>query len=221
MEQRLEAGDWPRHQHRTAYAAIVLSGGYLEAGGEGRFRVEAGDVVVHTPFDAHVNHLNGRAWVLNLPLAPLIDLPPVFQVRDLDELERVWREDMREVVDLLQPTDVRPALTQDWPDLLAAALNAAPQLSIGDWARARNLAPETVSRGFRSTFGVTPARYRAERRARAAWQDIAGGRASLAAVACDYGFADQAHMTRAITCLTGAPPGAWRRVNSIQDYFGA
>ena len=32
----------------------------------------------------------------------------------------------------------------------------------------------------------------------------------LAEIAAETGFADQPHMTRAITALTGAPPRAWR-----------
>jgi hypothetical protein len=37
----------PRHRHLQRYAAIVLSGGYVEAGDAGRMRVRAGDVLVH------------------------------------------------------------------------------------------------------------------------------------------------------------------------------
>jgi AraC-like DNA-binding protein len=32
----------------------------------------------------------------------------------------------------------------------------------------------------------------------------------LSKAAADFGFADQAHMTRAIKALTGTPPGRWR-----------
>jgi len=46
--------------------------------------------------------------------------------------------------------------------------------------------------------------------ARAAWGRIAETRAPLADIAYDLGFADQAHMTRAVRWLTGAAPAAWR-----------
>lgn len=210
MEQRLEAGDWPRHRHWTAYAAIVLSGGYLEAGGDGRFRVEAGDVVVHTAFDAHLNRLEGRAWVLNLPLDASVDLPPVFQTGNLDDLERAWRDDMRAARALLRPTLQKPALTEDWPDLLARDLSADPRLRLGRWGREHGLSPATVSRGYASVFGVTPARHRAERQARRAWRRLTTETVPLAELALDCGYADQAHMSRHIAALTGASPKAWR-----------
>ena len=36
----------PRHPHDEAFAAVLLSGGYVEAGDTGRHRLEPGDVVV-------------------------------------------------------------------------------------------------------------------------------------------------------------------------------
>lgn len=221
MEQRLQPGAWPRHRHRAAYAAIVLSGGYLEAGGAGRWTVEAGDVVVHPPFDAHLNHLRGQAWVLNLTLDPLTDLPPVFRVDDLDGLERAWREDPHRAAGLLVPAATARPLDQDWPDALAADLARDPGLNLGEWARKRGLSPSTVSRGFAATFGVSPARYRAERRALSAWRRLMTERAPLAELAVDCGYADQAHLTRAITALTGAPPSRWRGRKSVQDHGAA
>lgn len=221
MEQRLEAGDWPRHRHRAPYAAIVLSGGYLEAGGAGRWRVEAGDVLVHPPFDAHRNELPGRAWVLNIPLPAATDLPPVFRIADPDELERRWRRDPRSAAAMLTPAAARPPLFEDWPDLLAADIRSDPSLSISAWARDWGLAPATVTRGFSASFGVAPAAFRAERRVQMALGDLMDGRASLAAVAHDRGFSDQAHMSRSIRALTGLPPRAWRMVNSVQDSPGA
>ena len=47
--------------------------------------------------------------------------------------------------------------------------------------------------------------------ARRAWRDVVAGTAGLAEIACTTGFADQAHMTRAIARLTGTTPGAWRK----------
>lgn len=216
MEQRLEAGKWPRHRHWTPYAAIVLSGGYLEAGGDGRFRVEAGDVVVHPAFDAHQNQLNGPAWVLNLPLDLLVDLPPVFRVDDLDTLERAWREDIRAAPALLRPSQVKPALVEDWPDLLAANLKDDPGLGLSEWGRTRKLGAATISRGFAAAFGITPARHRAERRVRLAWRRLMTETGPMADLALDCGYADQAHMCRAVRALTGASPKVWRG-KSVQD----
>ena len=217
MEQRLQPGRWPRHRHRSAYAAIVLSGGYLEAGGAGRWRVAPGDVIAHPAFDAHQNVLGTHAWVLNLHLPIDLDLPPVFQVADLSALERAWRKDPQEAVARLTPVSTTRPLVEDWPDLLAADLAADPSLSIGEWARSHRLAGATVSRGFRSAYGVAPAAFRAERRAHTAWRRLRAGADPLAAIAHDAGFADQAHFSRAIRALTGATPRHWRGVKTVQD----
>jgi hypothetical protein len=45
--------------------------------------------------------------------------------------------------------------------------------------------------------------------ARAAWLQITGSSDPLSRIAANLGFADQAHMTRAVKALTGAPPTRW------------
>lgn len=217
MEQRLEPEPWPRHGHRRAYAAFVLSGGYIEAGAEGRWRAEAGDILAHPAFDTHQNAAVGRSWVLNIPLPATANLPPVFRVADPDELERVWRHDPALAGAYLTPIAARPPLLEDWPDLLAADLRDDPSLSLSRWARIQGLAPATVSRGFSAAFGAPPSVLRTERRARRTLRDVITTDAPLAAIAHDRGFADQAHLSRAVRALTGFSPSHWRRVKSIQD----
>ena len=95
---------------------------------------------------------------------------------------------------------------QDWPDLLAEALAADPALGIADWADAMGLAPQSISRGFRLAYGISPKRYRLELRALQALRRLPGWRGTLAALAAETGFADQAHFTRAIVALTGQTP---------------
>jgi AraC-like DNA-binding protein len=73
------------------------------------------------------------------------------------------------------------------------------------------LTPATVSRGFARVFETSPAAFRAEARALRAFARITAGGRSLAGIAAVAGFADQAHMTRAIRALTGRPPGHWLR----------
>ena len=217
-EQRLRPGTLPRHRHRHAYAAIVLEGGYLEVGDRGCWRVEAGDLVAHSAFESHLDTVpaNG-ARVLNLALGEHQVLPPVFRVADLDALVRAARTDPLAAAAGLAPVETRPRIVRDWPDVLAEALLEQPSLRIGDWAAASGLAPATVSRGFKAAFGTSAARYRTEARTLVAWRRIREGGDPLAAIAQDCGFADQAHLTRAIALLTGGPPRAWRQVKKIQD----
>ena len=205
-----------RHRHALPYTALVLQGGYFEAGEHGRIRVEAGNVVHHQAHGAHLNDFGGYgAVVLDLPLAHPHDLGTGI-VDDPDAIARAAESDAWEAAALLveqfRATDLR---LRDWPDLLAEALGTPAFISIAEWARGANLAPQSVSRGFRRAYGVSPKRYRAESRALAAVAGLGEWRGSLAHLAADHGFADQAHMARAMRMVTGMTPSALR-VQSVQ-----
>ncbi len=211
----------PRHYHMQPYATLVLSGGYEEAGDHGRFRVGAGDVLFHGPFSAHRDRVANRTTVV-------LDLPmPVDgrrwiglgTVSDPDMVMRLAERDRggaaRYLLGTVQAATAREA---DLPDLLARALSADPSLSIAAWAGQHGYARETVSRAFSRTYGIDAAAYRLEARAREGWRRTVATVTPLAEVAVETGFADQAHMTRAITRLIGKPPAWWRRtVTSVQD----
>ncbi len=208
-----------RHRHDRGYAAVVLSGGYEECGSRGRFRVGAGDVLLHGAFDSHLNRFApGETEIVNIVLAPL-ELPAmnVGRVADADDIARVAEADPAAAAGLLRgqlAPFVHPL--SDWPDMLAADLLQNPQCRIDAWARAHGLAGATVSRGFRKVFGLSPAAFRAQARAQAAFARIVESHAPLAAIAAATGFADQAHMSRATRALTGKAPAQWRRSNPFK-----
>jgi AraC-like DNA-binding protein len=212
--------DLPRHRHSEGYITLVLSGGYVEAGDAGRFRVAPGDVLIHRPFEAHCDFFGGaRAQLLNLPLPGGAPETAVGSVPDPDSIQRLAETDLSAAAHRLCAELVPARSENDWPDLLAAALRRPGKVAIGEWSTRHGLAPATVSRGFHKAFGTSPARYRAEARARLAWRAIAaGGNGALADLAYALGFADQAHMTRSLIGLTGSSPTGLRlRVKSVQD----
>ena len=201
----------PRHRHREAYAAVVLAGGYVEAGDQGRMRVAAGHVLLHRAYEAHKNEFaRAGAVVLNLQL-PAADLPTLACCRDVDLLARLAARDPREASAALTDT-LTPATAQlsDWPDLLARQLRSDPHLEIGRWAAQHRLAPQSVSRGFRAAYGISPQRFRLEARARRALLRLATWSGTLAGLAAEYGFADHAHLSRTLVSMTGIPPAAMR-----------
>jgi AraC-like DNA-binding protein len=205
-----------RHRHDNGFAAVVLSGGYVEAGDTGRHRVTAGDVILHQAFESHLDQIDRRGaqvLVLPLPFGPGAAAARG-RVADPDLMARLTAVDAWAAAEALaegfQPTEVAPG-SEDWPDALARRLLADPDLSISLWAEAKGLHPGSVSRGFQQQFGVTAAAFRATARAHRALAALDDPALSLAQVADDCGFADQAHMTRAIVGLTGSTPRQLRR----------
>jgi len=207
----------PRHRHLSAYATVVLSGSLEEAGYAGRIQASTGDVLVHPSLDCHVNHkvLAGVRLIRLLWSDPLIQ-SGLYHVDDLDQLAIVAEKCPADATLLLSEllrkrATKSPRIRNDWPDLLAADLAMNLSTSIGDWARAHQLAPETVSRSFSKAYGISPEVFKAECRTRRAWLRITKGTDDLSMIAAETGFADQAHMTHWIRRTTGTSPGAWRR----------
>jgi len=72
------------------------------------------------------------------------------------------------------------------------------------------LSPEHVSRTLARTHGIGPRALRAEWRFRRALAGLAG-EGSIASIAVDAGYADQAHFSRSCRAITGMTPAALRR----------
>jgi AraC-like DNA-binding protein len=201
----------PRHLHAGAYATIVLEGGYEEAGEGGRWRVGPGDVLIHAPFSIHRNQALARgAWLMNLPLPASTKASACGTAKDAAMIIGLARRDPTAAADALLAAsrDTAPPLV-DAPDQLAAILSGSEVLPIQAWSDGRGVARQTVTRGFRALYGVSPTRFRVEARARRAWKLIYQTRLSLVEAAADAGYADQAHMTRDVKALTGRTPGSW------------
>src|SRR5579862_5787994 len=187
----------PRHRHDRAYAALVLSGSYEESGSRGRFRVGPGDVLFHDAFDAHLDQFcSSGAQILNI-LVEGFSMSSIGHIADPDSIARIAERNATEVGAQLR-VQLRPIqrVHYDWQDKLADDLLRDPGCLLEQWAWNNNLAAATVSRGFRKVFGITPAEFRLEARARRALAMIAADEVPLAVIAVAAGFADQAHMSR-------------------------
>jgi AraC-like DNA-binding protein len=119
--------------------------------------------------------------------------------------------DPHEAMDQLSANLVQIGTTEcHWTERLASALRVQTVTCLETWADSERLAPETVSRGFRRAFGVTPKVFRIESRARRAWNLLLHSSLPLTEIAHQMGFADLAHLSRNVAALTGAPPSHWR-----------
>jgi AraC-like DNA-binding protein len=211
-----DAPQTPRHRHLEAYATVVLDGAYEQFAYAGHLRVGPGEVLVQPTLDCHADRmLSARLRLLRLPWPRDEGLGGVFRVSGLDLVVRAAGRDVAEASALLAEGlrhQAPLAPLQDGPaDTLAGALRCDPRLAIGRWAQANGLVRETAARAFLRRYGTTPVRFRGEYRARQAWLRATGTGETLAAIAADLGFSDQAHMSRAVKRITGAPPHAWRK----------
>jgi AraC-like DNA-binding protein len=79
-------------------------------------------------------------------------------------------------------------------------------------ARTLGVSPSRLSRAFTVHMGESLTRYRNRVRVGWALDRIEAGEPSLAVLAADLGFADQAHLTRTVRAHVGRPPVALRRL---------
>jgi len=218
----------PRHRHLRAYATVVLAGCFEESGYNGRIRATAGDVLIHPALDCHANQMvSAGVKLIRLDWPDATGIGGLYHLDNVDELARTAEQDVIAATLLLElilrkKSLPSPGRRNDWPDLLLADLARNASTEIGVWAEVNGLARETVSRGFTLAYGIAPSVLRAELRARSAWLRITKGSDGLCRIAADTGFADQAHMTRWIHRITGAPPAVWRRcacVDGVEPGF--
>ncbi|MBQ0905142.1 AraC family transcriptional regulator [Micromonospora sp. U21] len=79
-------------------------------------------------------------------------------------------------------------------------------------ARSLGVSPYRLSRSFQALVGVPLTRYRNRLRVGRALDRLAEGTPSLAELAAELGFADQAHLTRTLRAHLDHPPGELRRM---------
>jgi AraC family transcriptional regulator len=89
--------------------------------------------------------------------------------------------------------------------------NRTPRLSLAGLARETGIHPAHLCREFRRDFGCSMTQYALWLRADSALADVMDSRATLAEVAAQNGFADQAHLTRTFRERYGITPGKVRR----------
>ena len=200
-----------RHHHRDAYVALLVSGTCEEAGDCGRFLARPGDVLVHRSFEAHQDTI-GRKGALFINLRVDGSLSSSFgRVDNLDTIVRAYERDTAEAVALLVE-QFRPCEShhRDWPDLLARRLADPRPFRLDEWAESNGLHPASLSRGFKAAYSITPTRYRLEQAVSRAARTVRASQSTLSMIAAESGFADQAHMTRAMSNLFGVTPGTLR-----------
>jgi len=94
--------------------------------------------------------------------------------------------------------------------------NLAGRIRLSDLAHECRLSISHFARSFKASFGMSAHRWLVHRRVERSKELMAHSPESLAEIADEAGFADQAAFTRAFHQIVGVSPGRWRR-----DHFRA
>lgn len=192
---------------------MVLSGSYEEAGDSGLHRVSPGDVLLHGAYERHLDRVGAAgSEVLVLPLPTGWQGAAHARIADPDRIVRLAERDIpAAIAELLPGLLPAPPVDHDWPARLARDLLADPGLSLSHWCDAHDLHRGSLSRGFRRVFEVSPKAFRLQARSLAALRLLHRGAMRGVDIAGACGFADQAHMGRALRALTGLSASQHRR----------
>ena len=105
-----------------------------------------------------------------------------------------------------------PSSAQPWLTEARQRLLDQPQMAVTTLARTLGKHPVHLARQFRTTFGEAPSEVRQHDRAARAIDYVVRSSRTLADIAFDAGFSDQAHMTRVLKVMTGWTPAELRRL---------
>ncbi|WP_210189461.1 MULTISPECIES: helix-turn-helix domain-containing protein [unclassified Ochrobactrum] len=111
-------------------------------------------------------------------------------------------------------------LTQAQMNKLHARFNACSdgRLSVAEMAATVGLSESWFSNVFKQTTGKTPLQWQLGKRIDLARDLLIGnGEVTVAGVAAQLGFTDQAHLTKAFRQIVGETPAAWRRLQQRQS----
>jgi transcriptional regulator GlxA family with amidase domain len=93
--------------------------------------------------------------------------------------------------------------------------NLHSQISVREFSKVVGFSQWHFSRCFKVQFGCSPHRFIVEQRIRHAKGLLLSSRLTLADIALESGFADQAHLGRSFNQHVGLSPGRWRRKHRV------
>lgn len=210
------------HRHAGAQTSLLIAGGYLEETSRGRFLVEGRSLSLKPAGFEHQNRFgNEGALILSIHGPEGKADIPEYRVSACDLTARDFGQLLSAAAQGLPLSSFAKPTEQARGEPMAGFMTEArtrllndPDLSIQVLARSTGLHPVSFTRRFRKGFGCPPSSLRRAVRTARAVDRIIRSSASLAMIAGDEGFADQAHMTRAISQTCGWSPGALRRLLS-------
>lgn len=175
---------------------------------EGFSRVESLDCAFGT-VDATFAHLAQA-------LLPAVEQPETASRLLIDEIMMAMCTHVASHYGYMRHCGQPPARLAPWQERRAKELIAAnldTNLSMAHLAEACGLSRSHFSRAFRGSTGTSPHQWLTHMRIERA-KALLVERQSVAEVALDCGFADQAHLARVFARLVGLSPSQWRRAQN-------
>lgn len=112
---------------------------------------------------------------------------------------------------------VNGRLTQAQLNKLIARFNEKSdgRLAVAEMAEIVGLSESWFANVFKQTTGKTPLQWQLARRIELAQELLSESKLTVADIAAQLGFSDQAHLTKAFRQVVGETPAAWRRLRQI------
>ena len=229
----------PTHTHESAYFSLLLRGGYSESAAGRSIAYAPLTLVFHPPGMTHSDEVTGpdsvfflievgSAWLESLNAIPRASAADVSLLRDgtgdalalyrahrskampqLDAEERLWTM----LAGVSRAEIIRERAVPAWLGRIVERLHDdfRSSLTVAELAAGAGVHPVHLARTFRSRLRLTMGEYL--NRIRVSWVigELSRGR-TLADLAYEAGFADQSHMSRVCSAMTGAPPKALRKL---------
>lgn len=215
----------------TGFTYVVFRLAGASPGVSGR---EAGAVVGGARAGSYLREVPGRSWSVGLELLAggvpwLLGVPANELAEAHTPLDCLWREsDVEHVRDQLasQPTaeaqlqQLECVLLARVPRLrglhpaVASALTELAHREVGAVVRGSGYSHRGFLDLFSAAVGLTPKRFARVKRFTRALERVHGGDdASLAMLALECGYSDQAHFTRDFRAFAGVTPTAYRAIS--------
>ena len=198
--------DVPTHTHSDAHFVLITSGDYVSSA---RRDANPRTKLIYNPLGT--THLEARAsmWTRS----SVADGVCAMEFELATQAESLCVELLAEASDT--PTSAS-RLPPQWLRTACEVLQDCP----GETPRIRDVAQTVgvhtahLARAFRTFLGCTPGDLLRARRLQLAAAALMNSDRSLAEIALDSGFSDQAQFTKAFRRAYGVPPGAYRQLSA-------
>jgi AraC family transcriptional regulator len=229
----------PSHQHERAHLLMVYAGEVLDQSAQESHWVRPGELLLRPAGIRHANRVGaggaqlifidmmpslaeafqpfyGQAWAsARLTFAMLRHLPDQLRT-EMASLDRISRRILPGLVEQLLGIGARAiggSADPAWLRQAVALLDGsfAEGIEVAEVARRIGVSPSRLSHVFRAQFGRSIGGYLRGLRVEAAAQALRETDDSIAAIAADCGFADQAHLSRTFRAERATTPMVYRR----------